>query len=134
MQIISPESAIDSDIFLAEPAAIQTNTITVHYDDSMSSSIAAFEGAMDTAASRISDASAAQVAQMMMEPLRAIDREAAELGELAQSSMESGDTMLPSQMINLSMRSQEFMFHSQLTANVANRTADGVSQLFRQQG
>jgi len=36
--------------------------------------------------------------------------------------------------VSLTVQSQKFMFHSQLTANVANRTADGVQQLFRQQG
>jgi hypothetical protein len=37
-------------------------------------------------------------------------------------------------MIMLSVRCQEFMFHCQLTSNVANRTSDGLQQLFRQQG
>jgi hypothetical protein len=37
-------------------------------------------------------------------------------------------------MVMLSMRCQEFMFHCQLTSNIANRTSDGLQQLFRQQG
>jgi hypothetical protein len=36
-------------------------------------------------------------------------------------------------MVMLTVRCQEFLFHSQLTANVANRTSDGLQQLFRQQ-
>jgi hypothetical protein len=32
------------------------------------------------------------------------------------------------------MQCQEFMFQAQLTSNIANRSADGVQQLFRQQG
>jgi hypothetical protein len=41
--------------------------------------------------------------------------------------------MSPSMMVNLSVRAQEFMFHCQLTSNIANRASDGVAQLFRQQ-
>jgi hypothetical protein len=36
-------------------------------------------------------------------------------------------------MVMLTVKSHEFLFHSQLTANVANRTSDGLQQLFRQQ-
>lgn len=39
----------------------------------------------------------------------------------------------PSQMIKMTMLSQQFMFQAQLTSNVANRTSDGIQQLFRQQ-
>lgn len=31
------------------------------------------------------------------------------------------------------MQAHKFLFQSQLTSNVANRTSDGVQQLFRQQ-
>jgi hypothetical protein len=31
------------------------------------------------------------------------------------------------------MRSHEFLFHCELVANVANRSSDGMQQLFRQQ-
>ena len=33
----------------------------------------------------------------------------------------------------MTVKAHEFMFHCQLTANVANRTSDGLQQLFRQQ-
>ncbi len=36
-------------------------------------------------------------------------------------------------MLNLTVKCHEFMFHAELTSNVANRTSDGVQQLFRQQ-
>jgi hypothetical protein len=42
--------------------------------------------------------------------------------------------MSPADMVMLTMRVQEFSFHCQLTSNIANRTADGLQQLFRQQG
>jgi hypothetical protein len=41
--------------------------------------------------------------------------------------------LTPSEMIQMTMRAHQFMFTSQLTSNVANRTSDGVQQLFRQQ-
>jgi hypothetical protein len=41
--------------------------------------------------------------------------------------------MKPSELMMLTMRSQEFLFNCQLVANVANRSSDGVQQLFRQQ-
>jgi len=37
------------------------------------------------------------------------------------------------EMIQMTMRCHQFMFTSQLTSNVANRTSDGIQQLFRQQ-
>jgi hypothetical protein len=41
--------------------------------------------------------------------------------------------MTPGDMMMLTVRCQEFMFHCQLTSNIANRTSDGLQQLFRQQ-
>ncbi len=39
----------------------------------------------------------------------------------------------PSQIIQLTMASHQFLFQCELTSNVANRTSDGIQQLFRQQ-
>ncbi|MEI2457160.1 hypothetical protein ABU614_04945 [Lysobacter firmicutimachus] len=41
--------------------------------------------------------------------------------------------LTPGEMIQMTMRCHQFMFTSQLTSNVANRTSDGIQQLFRQQ-
>jgi hypothetical protein len=41
--------------------------------------------------------------------------------------------MTPSEMVHLTMRCQEYMFRCTLTSNAANRTSDGIQQLFRQQ-
>ncbi len=41
--------------------------------------------------------------------------------------------MKPSELMMLTMRSHEFLFNCQLVANVANRSSDGVQQLFKQQ-
>ena len=61
------------------------------------------------------------------------NKEASALIEYAENAVKSGDELSPSEIVMLTAKSQEFMFHSQLTSNVANRTADGLQQLFRQQ-
>ena len=103
--------------------------IAVGYGGSLTSDVALFADSLEQAASAVSP-----VMEVIMEPFGAIDREAGALGEFAAEASASGNEMTPSEIVELTMRSQEFMFHSQLTANVANRTADGVQQLFRQQG
>ena len=41
--------------------------------------------------------------------------------------------MRPSDMLMMTLKAQEFLFHCELTSNVANRTSEGVQQLFREQ-
>ena len=98
---------------------------------SLTSDVALFGDALAGAAGGLE---ASPVARAVMGPFDAIDRQAAALGTEAFSAMDRGEELTPSELVELTMRSQEFMFHSQLTANVANRTADGIQQLFRQQG
>ena len=43
------------------------------------------------------------------------------------------DTLQPGDMLMMAMKAHEFLFHCELTSNVANRTSDGVQQLFREQ-
>ena len=69
----------------------------------------------------------------IVEPLDYINKEAGALIEYAENAVKSGDELSPSEIVMLTAKSQEFMFHSQLTSNVANRPADGLQQLFRQQ-
>lgn len=45
----------------------------------------------------------------------------------------AGGRFSPSDVLELSLRTHEFVFRCQLTATVANRSGDGVQQLFRQQ-
>ena len=71
--------------------------------------------------------------QALFKPLEHINEEAASLHKTAEAAMASGTEMTPSEMVMLTVQAQEFLFHSQLTANVANRASDGLQQLFRQQ-
>jgi len=58
---------------------------------------------------------------------------ATQLGKVADAMHTSGRDLSPSQIIDMTMRCQELVFHAELTSNVANRSSDGVQQLFRQQ-
>lgn len=53
--------------------------------------------------------------------------------ELANKLAASPTDASPSQIIQLTMASHQFLFQCELTSNVANRTSDGIQQLFRQQ-
>ena len=71
--------------------------------------------------------------QAMARPLDFVNQEAATLSEQARVAQASGSSLTPGDMVMLTVRCQEFMFHCQLTSNVANRASDGLQQLFRQQ-
>ena len=70
----------------------------------------------------------------LMKALDGIDVQARAVADYARTSEASGGELTPGEIVNLTMRCQEFMFQCQLTSNIANRSADGVQQLFRQQG
>ena len=110
--------------------------------------VAAFEGALDRArgSSALGYATApvtvapanglskpGESMQALFRPLEQINGQAAQLSAQAQSAFDEGRALTPSEMVMLTVKCHEFMFHCQLTANVANRTSDGLQQLFRQQ-
>jgi hypothetical protein len=74
-----------------------------------------------------------QAAAQLMKPFEHINGEAATLAAEAQAAKAGGREMTPGDIVTLTVRCQEFMFHCQLTSNIANRASDGLSQLFRQQ-
>ena len=69
----------------------------------------------------------------VLDRLAAVDGRAQRLAEDAKAAELSGSEFTPGEMVMLSVRAHEFMFHAQLTSNMANRTSDGLQQLFRQQ-
>ncbi|KQW49652.1 MULTISPECIES: hypothetical protein [unclassified Roseateles] len=95
-----------------------------------------FERALSSAMQRM-DARAveppAAAMQRLVQPLEHINAEAASLGRDARAAAASGQALTPGELVNLTVRCQEFMFHCQLTSNIANRTSEGLQQLFRQQ-
>lgn len=70
----------------------------------------------------------------MLSALDGIDVQARSVTDFAQSAQASNGELTPGEIVQLTMKCQEFMFQCQLTSNIANRSADGVQQLFRQQG
>jgi hypothetical protein len=78
-------------------------------------------------------ASPSEGVQAMFKPLEYINTEATQLSEHAKAASEAGSAMTPGEIVGLTVRCHEFMFHCQLTSNIANRSADGLQQLFRQQ-
>ncbi len=70
----------------------------------------------------------------LMGTVESVNGEAADLAQVASSLKAKGGALSPGDMVMLTVRCQEFMFHCDLTSNIANRTSDGLQQLFRQQG
>ncbi|ARU59434.1 hypothetical protein OLMES_5454 [Oleiphilus messinensis] len=65
--------------------------------------------------------------------LKDLNGSVASIGEEALNLQAELHDLSPGQMLKLTVQAQQFLFQSQLTANVANRTSEGVQQLFRQQ-
>jgi hypothetical protein len=96
----------------------------------------AFERSLSGAQARIEGRRAtppSAMAQALFQPLSHINSEAAQLHSDASAAAAAGRELTPGEMVNLTVRCQEFMFHCQLTSNIANRASDGLQQLFRQQ-
>ena len=74
------------------------------------------------------------VVRDMLTTLDNVNGEAKSVTEYARSAEASNGELTPGEIVELTMRCQEFMFHCQLTSNIANRSSDGIQQLFRQQG
>lgn len=112
--------------------AASTTTMQAGYASSISGDVASFAESL-SAAEVNAVGETEEMMKAVLKPLDHIDQEANDLIAYAKSAIDSGAELTPSEIVMLTAKSQEFMFHSQLTANVANRSADGLQQLFRQQ-
>lgn len=112
-----------------------TSTLDVGYNVNLSSDVVGFADSLERAETVQAPVKVepSALAEALFAPLEYINDEAGALVEYAQNAVASGNELSPSEVVMLTARSQEFMFHSQLTANVANRTAEGLQTLFRQQ-
>ena len=70
----------------------------------------------------------------MLNALDSVNLNAKSVADYASEVERSGGTLTPGEMVNLTMKCQEFMFQCQLTSSIANKSSDGIQQLFRQQG
>jgi len=135
--ITDPISAAQAaEVVAGDNAAVNVETMPLGYSAGFTSDAGLFADSLSRAeaangVNAIEGDNA--VIRAVVEPLDYINKEASALIEYAENAVASGDELSPSEIVMLTAKSQEFMFHSQLTSNVANRTADGLQQLFRQQ-
>ena len=90
-----------------------------------------FNAAFQRAQSRQAEAVDTSGLEKVLSPLFALGEQSAQLE--AQVAPLANNEYRPSELMMITMRSHEFLFRCELTANVANRASDGVQQLFRQQ-
>lgn len=98
--------------------------------------LSSFDQSMQGAIARVEAQQAVQpspAAEAMVRPLEHLDAEASRLSVDASAAAKQGKEMSPAEVVQLTFRCHEFLFHTQLTSNAANRTSDGLQQLFKQQ-
>jgi len=98
-------------------------------------SIERFQQAYGDAQARLNETAPTQRtpsgAETLLNPLLRLNTDSTALAAQADQAAQTG--MRPSDLMMLTMRSHEFLFHCELVSNVANRSSDGMQQLFRQQ-
>ena len=90
-----------------------------------------FQEAYSRASAHI-DGSTPSQTRSLLDPLFSLDSGSVRLAQQADRAAAQTE-LKPSELMMLTMRSHEFLFQCELTANVANRSSDGMQQLFRQQ-
>jgi len=97
-------------------------------------SVERFQEAYGRANEQIDGASNAKAADPMalLDPLLSLDSGSLQLAGQAGQVASSAD-LKPGELMMLTMQSHQFLFQCELTSNVANRSSDGLQQLFRQQ-
>lgn len=127
-----------------EPAQAATTSSAASSPQATHNDIRDFAAAMErngaVQAGAPADAGAVQATQKPSEGMRnvlaAFDRlngGADGIRALADKLAANPADASPSQIIQMTMQCHQFMFQCELTSNVANRTSDGIQQLFRQQ-
>jgi hypothetical protein len=109
--------------------------VQVGYGVSLSD-FGAFQQGLANAGARLEAspvAATSEAAKMLVSPFEHINTEAARLSTDAKAAQASGNDLTPGDMVMLTARAQEFSFHCMLMSNIANRTSDGLQQMFRQQ-
>ena len=97
------------------------------------SDITSFQGAISAAQGAPAADALGPALKAMFAQVEKVNGEAANVSKYAAEAQASGSEMTPGEVVDLTMKCHEFMFHCQLTSNIANRTSDGIQQLFRQQ-
>ncbi|WP_157510965.1 hypothetical protein [Frateuria sp. Soil773] len=119
--------------FAATPAA---NTAPAHLDD-----VAKFKQSFADAAPKPAATEAVTPVSHELSPsLKAVlgqfdslNGQASRLGKLSEAMKANSRDLSPGQIIDMTLKCHELVFQAELTSNVANRSSEGVQQLFRQQ-
>lgn len=74
-----------------------------------------------------------QGTRAILSALESLNGGAERIESMSHSLTAGSSDFTPGEMIQLTMRAHQFLFTAQLTSNVANRSSDGIQQLFRQQ-
>jgi hypothetical protein len=69
----------------------------------------------------------------VMAMLQGLNGDAESIGTAALQNKSAQARMTPGDMLAMTTQAYEFLFHCEVTSNVANRTSEGVQQLFQQQ-
>jgi hypothetical protein len=81
----------------------------------------------------IGPAEPSEGARALISAINNLNSGAENINALSQSMSGNIAELTPGQMMEMTMKCHQFLFQAELTSNVANRTSDGISQLFRQQ-
>lgn len=95
-----------------------------------------FEAALERAGGIEATVPAGPISPALKGMFNALDQvnvQARSVSRYAQAAEASGGQLTPGEIVQLTMKCSEFMFQAQLTSNIANRSSDGVQQLFKQQ-
>jgi len=129
------EAAITAPIGPASTAGAATGHVQAGYGVSLSD-FGSFQQALGQAGARLEArpvGTASEAVKVLSAPFDHINTEANQLSAAAQAAKADGGAMSPGDMVMLTARCQEFSFHCTLMSNIANRTSDGLQQMFKQQ-
>jgi hypothetical protein len=73
-----------------------------------------------------------KLGESVLEPLKSLNASNNELYKFVET-MNAKDDLKPSDIAKLTFLASDFGLRAELTSNIANRSSDGVQQLFRQQ-
>lgn len=92
---------------------------------------AATQGPKGTA--QVAESGPSEGTRAILAALDNLNGGAANINSLSQTMSANAAELTPGEMMQMTMRCHQFLFQCELTSNVANRSSDGIQQLFRQQ-
>ncbi|MGO3128090.1 MAG: hypothetical protein ACTIJY_08460 [Luteimonas sp.] len=112
-------------------AAYEVGQFSQAMDRAGTSSAAAANAPQGVASTGASEPSEGM--RMVMSAMDNLNGGASSIQDLAKTMTQNSGELTPGQVIEMTMKSHHFLFQCEMTSNVANRTSDGIQQLFRQQ-